>query len=99
MTGARRLIDVAEFAGSFAYLALVFAEMVPVDRPDASDAFASAVVGATMWGGRLAYDHRRSGRLIMLSWGLAAGLGLVALYESLVVVTRLIGPSVRAQAW
>jgi hypothetical protein len=99
MTGVRRLIDVVEFVGFFAYLALVFAELRPLDRPVPTDSLSMYAVPATMWGARVAYDHRRSGRMIMLSWGVAAALGLVVLWEGLIVVTQWITPSVRAQAW
>jgi hypothetical protein len=106
MTGARRLrtfrstvIEVAEVGLFFVYLALVVAELELVDRPLQTDSLSGYAVPAVVLGAQLAYNHRRSGRWAMLAWGVAAGLGALATFAIFALITRAMGPSVRAQAW
>ena len=99
MNVARRVIDAVAFVGFFAYLALVFAELGSLERPESTDSFSMYAVTATFWGARYGYDHRCSGRLVMLMWGLAGAAGMVALLAGLILITPVIGPYVRAQAW
>jgi hypothetical protein len=84
--------------GLFAYLALVLADLEPVDRPLTTDSWWIFAVPATMWGARLASDHRRGGPWVMLAWGAATAFGFVATFLGLLVLVQTIAPQVRAQA-
>jgi hypothetical protein len=88
--------EIVVVVGFLVFIVLVFAETEQVGRPVTAEWFWPL---ATLWGIRLAYDHRHTGPLVMLAWGVATAIGTAASFAGLLLVAHAIGPSVRAQAW